>query len=291
MMYRDPPTEILDDWALWGVMDERPSPAMFTPLLGGLTNLSYLINVKGRRFTLRVEGENSKELGIDRNVELSVHDALIHSGVTPNIVFHNPSKHYWIREYVDGHMPTKSNITLKQISSMVEVLSSVHQLDTRIQLPVISLKKRSFNLLSVLCQSGYLNKSQSHQINSILVGMPEFPTDGPCELDDLALCHMDPTLKNWIFSEDEKLWLIDWEYAGLGHPLWDIAVLVDEIPFERCIEDIVLSAYNKSFKHFSITELERAIKQIGVVSWLWYAIQSHLSPDDLVENFMELTWA
>ena len=34
-----------------------------------------------------------------------------------------------------------------------------------------------------------------------------------------ALCHNDLLPSN-IIADDRRVWLVDWEYAGLGHPLF-----------------------------------------------------------------------
>ena len=38
----------------------------------------------------------------------------------------------------------------------------------------------------------------------------------------VVLCHNDMMPGNWI-DQGERLWLIDWEYSGAGHPLFDLA--------------------------------------------------------------------
>ncbi|BDY04789.1 phosphotransferase [Ferrimonas sp. YFM] len=44
-----------------------------------------------------------------------------------------------------------------------------------------------------------------------------------------GMTHHDPSLGNWL-SQGQQLRLIDFEYAGFGHPLWDLACLMLEWP-------------------------------------------------------------
>jgi thiamine kinase-like enzyme len=39
----------------------------------------------------------------------------------------------------------------------------------------------------------------------------------------LTKCHNDPNPDNFIKNKNGKIFLIDWEYAGNGDPMWDLA--------------------------------------------------------------------
>jgi aminoglycoside phosphotransferase (APT) family kinase protein len=47
----------------------RTKPLKMRPLKGGLTNRNYRLDCKGERLVLRVMGDNSRLLGIDRRAE------------------------------------------------------------------------------------------------------------------------------------------------------------------------------------------------------------------------------
>ena len=56
------------------------------------------------------------------------------------------------------------------------------------------------------------------------------------------LCHNDLLPANLIAGED-RLWLIDWEYAGMGHPLFDLASLSANAGFTAGEDAGLLAAY------------------------------------------------
>ncbi len=35
-------------------------------------------------------------------------------------------------------------------------------------------------------------------------------------------CHNDPLCENWL-RDPKRIYLVDWEYAGMNDPLWDLA--------------------------------------------------------------------
>ena len=46
----------------------------------------------------------------------------------------------------------------------------------------------------------------------------------------LKMIHGDPRIVNWIFEERrEKVYLIDWEWAGKGDPAWDLSWLIYDV--------------------------------------------------------------
>ena len=63
----------------------------------------------------------------------------------------------------------------------------------------------------------------------------------------VVLCHNDMMPGNWI-DQGERLWLIDWEYSGAGHPLFDLAhASTDRGPFPRAAAG-VLEAYPLGYR-------------------------------------------
>ena len=56
-------------------------------------------------------------------------------------------------------------------------------------------------------------------------------------------CHNDPLCENWIKDDKEKLYLIDWEYAGMNDYMWDIADVSIEAGFNEECDIELLTAY------------------------------------------------
>ena len=54
--------------------------------------------------------------------------------------------------------------------------------------------------------------------------------------------HRDPVAGNLLFDE-QRLWLIDWEYSAMASPYWDLAILCNEAGLDRARSNAVLQAY------------------------------------------------
>tara|TARA_B100001063_G_scaffold34129_1_gene27768 strand:- start:1260 stop:1562 length:303 start_codon:yes stop_codon:yes gene_type:complete len=89
---------------------------------------------------------------------------------------------------------------------------------------------------------------------------------------------MDTNLHNWIVDESGSLHLIDWEYAGLGNPIWDLAVFSDSAKLSQSDDSKLLEFYGK----YTLDELELAKQQMEYLSILWFAIQENTHSNTLM---------
>jgi thiamine kinase-like enzyme len=68
-------------------------------------------------------------------------------------------------------------------------------------------------------------------------------------------CHNDPLCENWVYGNN-RMYLIDWEYAGMNDPMWDVAVVSVESGMSSTEDDILLTSYlgknasNEDYVHF-----------------------------------------
>src|SRR5262249_36398443 len=58
-----------------------------------------------------------------------------------------------------------------------------------------------------------------------------------------VLCHNDLMPANLI-DDDPRLWLVDWEYAGVGHPLFDLANASANAALDEDQDHAFLAAYH-----------------------------------------------
>jgi thiamine kinase-like enzyme len=55
--------------------------------------------------------------------------------------------------------------------------------------------------------------------------------------------HVDPVAHNFVRAGDGALYLIDWEYAAMAEPLWDLAAVAIEAELDAALEEVLLAAY------------------------------------------------
>jgi thiamine kinase-like enzyme len=58
----------------------------------------------------------------------------------------------------------------------------------------------------------------------------------------LAPCHCDPLCENFL-DDGTQMWIVDWEYAGMNDPMWDLGDLSVEGGFDATQDAALLQAY------------------------------------------------
>ena len=88
-----------------------------------------------------------------------------------------------------------------------------------------------------------------------------------------ALCHNDLLAANLI-DADGRLWLVDWEYAGMGHHGFDLGNLSANARFTDEQDHELLTAYQGQFTPVHLAEL-RIFRAMSLLrESLWATIQT-----------------
>ncbi len=88
-----------------------------------------------------------------------------------------------------------------------------------------------------------------------------------------VLCHNDLLPANLI-DDGKRLWLVDWEYAGIGHPLFDLANLAANAALDDEPESALLAAYRGQAEPRDLAEL-RTFRAVSLLrEALWATIQT-----------------
>jgi len=267
---------ILNDWQDWAFCRYQPSLAQVAPIIGGLTNHCYRLRLAEGDYVLRIEGKNSRALDIDREQEYSIHKLVAAAGLTPPVVFRsNPeSTNYWLRPYVEGTPLNEADLKPAMVVRLAQYLKRLHQLPVDSHLKTLDITAKAIRYWQIINTSNHELLTLKSKLQKALAGMPS---------EELCLIHMDPTKPNWIHTPDDKLVLLDWEYACLGHPLWDLATLLQDAHLSTDEENALIAD-----SPFSQAEWSFAKRQITYLTVLWYRAQDLSSDADLTHQLHEL---
>ena len=273
---------ILADWPLWGLNTSAPSMAQVKTLPGGLTNRCFLLSLEGGpdagQYVLRVEGKNSAALDINREAEYAVHQMAAAKGLTPAIVCRPVDKHYWIRRYVPGRTLTDDDLTPARIRRMLDKLQSLHHATVPAGVPHLSVTDKAGYYWDMLSAQGTpaCILDMRAPLQQCMHAMPD---------QRRSLCHMDPLPANWIENDAGELILLDWEYAAVGHPLWDIAALFQAAGLSQEQEhSLLLDGLNQKYN----ASWRQAKRQMQYLSVLWYGAQRLWSAEHLAQELSAL---
>ncbi len=263
--------EVLDDWPLWGLSQKPIELNQVNKLDGGLTNSCYQLSLASGEYIIRISADNTQALGIDRDIEKSIHQLVSGLNFTSAIRYCDDEDRYWIRDYIEGEVlaDNVSAVSQSTLAYMVEQLKALHQIPIEIALPAINISDKAEAYWQILAAKQPDNELLKMK-PLMQVAMSEPPPG------DFCLCHLDPVLANWLYTP-KGLQLLDWEYAGLAHPLWDLAALwlgikekleADEKTL-AAIEENILACYGVE----DAIAWRRAKGQMEYLSSLWYRAQ------------------
>jgi thiamine kinase-like enzyme len=205
-----------------------------TPLGGGITNHNFRVDVGGASFVLRLVGENTDLLGIDREVEYAANLAAAAIGVAPEVVDFLRPEGCLVTRFVDGRPIEPDEMGRPEmIARVARTLRTVHALP-----PV----RATFSAFRVVDE--YARLSRERRVR--------FPDDFDRlhrHLDEISdrpgsnvrLCHND--LLNANFLDDGTLRILDWEYAGMGDVYFDLANFSRHHDFHETQDVLLLQAY------------------------------------------------
>ena len=189
------------------------------PLEGGITNRNYLVVMGGNRYVIRVPGKDTSLLGIDRSAEREANENAAAIGVAPRVVAQLDDPPCLVTEFVECTEMTPEDLrdptTTKRV---LETLRSVHE--SGAELPT------SFDSFRVVEEYRETAASRGGEIPDAYdeaherAGEIEAALTGP-EHDPVP-CHNDLLAGNFLRGS-ERIWVVDWEYAGMGDRYFDLA--------------------------------------------------------------------
>lgn len=205
------------------------------PMGGGLTNLNYRVESGGRTFAVRT-GNDDPLLGISRRNELACTGAAAALGIAPAIVHSAPG--VLVSEFVAG-TPLTEELVVPRIERAAAAIRAIHAAGS-----TVTGHLRWFS--PFLVARTYVQTARERGLH-----LPAAPEELLGEVGDLearlrpfvpTFCHNDMMPGNFL-DTGERLWVIDWEYAGFGNPLFDVAGLASNCGFDAGQDGRLLRAY------------------------------------------------
>ena len=211
------------------------------PLSGGMTNLNYLVVADGASYVLRIGGNATDRLGIDREAEYAASVRAAVLGIGPEVVAFARPEGYLVTRFVEGRELGPDLIRGPAVlARIVAALRGFHQ-----EAPIPG----SFSPFRVVERYARLAHEHAVPLPSAYEPFLEQARRMECALYPsdtagavLVPCHNDLLTANFLW-EAGRLWIIDWEYAGMGDRYFDLANLSANHTFSEQDDHALLGAY------------------------------------------------
>jgi len=199
------------------------------PLGGGITNRNFKIGAGGQEFVLRIGGTDTELLGIDRAAEHAASRIAADLGLAPEVVAFIEPEGYLVTRFVDGEV---GKVDVERVGAALRRLHDGPALPGRFDsFRVVEAYRDIAAEHGVDVPAAYTRaKDVAGQIERRRLGAPLRP------------CHNDLLSANFIDGGD-RLWLVDWEYAGMGDPFFDLGNFAVNNDLAEEDESALLVAY------------------------------------------------
>ncbi len=244
------------------------------PLSGGITNRNFLVREPSRQRVVRMLSDGVC-LGIDRRNERACQVAAWGVGVSPALVYADTE--FLVTEFVVGETLQSDALRCSTTRQrMAELLKRLHASGRSIAGQMLYFCP--FHTIRMYVQT-------ARQLGAELPGDIDTLVHNVQQLADRmqtfqpTLCHNDLLPAN-VVDDGDRLWLIDWEYAGIGNPLFDLASVAANFQLTDEESQDLLQCYLGC----SSDTAARDAKRLGVASLLrealWAVIQTRASSLD-----------
>jgi len=204
-------------------------------LEGGITNRNYRVRFGERDCVVRLPGRKTSLLGINRDAERIANEAAAALGIAPVVVAADEA--CLVTEYVAAR-PSQAREVRAAPEPVARALRAFH--DARVELPArFWVPELLDSYAATVAASGGSVPNEYAAAQALARRIAEV-----LPLTEPVACHDDLLPAN-VLSVDggRTVVLVDWEYAGMGHRLFDLGNLAVNCELDEAAETRLLGGY------------------------------------------------
>ena len=211
---------------LWPGRDAR-----LEPLGGGITNRNFKVEVGGESFVLRIGGKDTELLGIDRHAEHAASRIAADLGLAPEVVGFVEPEGYLVTRFVEGEV---GRVDVEQVGRALARLHGGPSFPARFDsFRVVEVYRATALERGVAVPAAY---EQAKEVADAIERRRQRAGVAP------RPCHNDLLNANFI-DDGGRSWIVDWEYAGMGDPFFDLGNFAVNHELDEDGERQLLRAY------------------------------------------------
>jgi thiamine kinase-like enzyme len=203
---------------------------------GGITNRNFRVTLGDGDYVIRRPGKDTGLLGIDRGAERLATETAAALGIAPAVAASLEdclvTRFIPCREAETGELP-------RRLEEVARALRAFH--DAPLVLPA------SFWVPELLERYALIVRERGGELPAVYAQVLAIARriEGALPRARRRPCHNDLLPGNMIFARHgERILIVDWEYAGMGDPRFDLGNLSVNNGFEESDDERLLSAYH-----------------------------------------------
>ena len=207
---------------------------------GGITNRNFRATLGGRDYVIRVPGKDTNLLGIDREAERMANDCAADIGIAPRVAAMLTDPPCLVTEFVEGSEMSAEDLRAAGVLRRVAgALHRFHDCGRTLRTEFDSFavvdsyleaaRERGVEPPAAFAEA----RRHAERIRESLTGEEHAPVP----------CHNDLLAANFIAGEGDAIWLVDWEYAGMGDRYFDLGNFAVNNELDEAGQVALLEAY------------------------------------------------
>lgn len=241
---------------------------------GGMTNRIYKIDDDKQSYVLRVFGQGTDMLGIDRDRELACSKAIAKAGLGAEVIAYLPeldSKPFeafcgaLLVRFLPGKLLSEEQVHNPEMLHRIgQTLKACHAIP-------IDDKVAEFNVFATI--RDYLDKARERKVKLSAAWDETLALLSRIEAElghsePACLCHNDLLAGNFV-DDGRVLRIIDWEYGGRGNRWFDLGNFAANLQLTPAQEIAFLEAYFGSTSPHDLRRLQlmRVVSDLRESSW------------------------
>src|SRR5262245_56421864 len=213
----------------------------FVPLSGGITNRNFLVTGApgGATFVVRLAGNDTHLLGISREVEHAATVAAAGVGVGAEVLAFLRPEGYLVTRFIEG--TPIADLDVHHADTIARVADSVRRFHGGPAIPGLFLPLRIAEAYQALAEAqGVPIPPEYERADAIGRRIELALIVSPTRLRP---CHND-LLPGNLIDDGTRMRIVDWEYAGMGDPFFDLGNFSVNNEFTPDEDAAFLAAYD-----------------------------------------------
>jgi len=246
-----------------------------SPLDGGITNSNFRVDLGGESFALRIAGTDTDKLGINREHEHAANLAAGKLGIAPGVIYVIQPEGYLVTRFITARPFPPEEITQPEnIRRVMEIVRGIHSMP---EIP------GTFSVFSTV--ENYAETARRYKVEFpdnfdwLIERMNEAESALQTDPEPLRPCHNDLLNANFLI-DDDQIYVLDWEYAGMGDVYFDLANFSDHHELSDKQDLWLLECYfgevtDKQIAHLKIMKIMSDFREA-----MWALVQIGISELD-----------
>jgi thiamine kinase-like enzyme len=244
------------------------------PLSGGITNRNFLVEAAGTtdRWVIRLAGNDTHLLGISREVEHAATVAAAGVGVGPEVTAFIRPEGYLVTRFIVGS--PVSDEAVHRAETIRRVADSLRRIHDGPAIPGLFVPFRIVEAYRALAAARGVPIPVEYELAQSVARRIELAfLTNPVELRP---CHNDLLNANFI-DDGTRIRIVDWEYAGMGDPFFDLGNFSVNHGLTPDEDAVVLAAYDGDIRPDRLARLTLMRTMSDFREAMWGVLQQGIS--------------